>query len=94
LFAFMSPAEANASFVRLTSECRGRRSVVVGSVSPQGFPVEHLEKLRAAADGIVRVRSEGSYTFIQVVKTVNSARTPVYVMRQIAQPPFVEIMEQ
>jgi circadian clock protein KaiC len=94
LFAFMSPAEANASFVSLTSRCRGRRSVVVGSVSPQGFPVEHLEKLRAAADGIVRVRSEGSYTFIQVVKTVNSARTPVYVMRQIAQPPFVEIIEQ
>jgi len=94
LFAFMSPAEANASFVSLTSRCRSQRSMVVGSVSPQGFPVEHLEKLRAAADGIVRVRSEGSYTFIQVVKTVNSARTPVYLMRQVAKPPFVEIIEQ
>jgi len=93
LFAFMSPAEASASFAKLTSGCRGKRSVVVGSLSPQGFPEEQLESLRAAADGIVRVKSEGSYTFIQVVKTVNSARTPVYLMRQTPQPPFVEIME-
>jgi circadian clock protein KaiC len=94
LFAFMSAEEANAIFGSLTSRCRGGKSVVLGTVSPQGFPVEHLEKLRATADGIVRVWSEGSYTFIQVVKTVNSARTPVYVIRQVPQPPFVEIMEQ
>jgi circadian clock protein KaiC len=94
LFSFMPPDEADASFASLTSRCRGGRSVVLGSVSPQGFPVERLGKLRAAADGIVRVWSEGSYTFIQVVKTVNSARTPVYVINQIPRPPFIEIMAQ
>jgi circadian clock protein KaiC len=94
LFAFMSAEEANASFTSLTSSCRGGRSVVLGTVSPQGFPAEQLEKLRAAADGIVRVWSEGSYTFIQVVKTVNSARTPVYLLTQIPRPPFIEIMAQ
>ncbi|MFB3883128.1 MAG: ATPase domain-containing protein [Armatimonadota bacterium] len=94
LFAFMSAAEANGIFTSLTSRCRGGRSVVLGTVSPRSFPTEQLEKVRAAADGIVRVWSEGNYTFIQVVKTVNSARTPVYVMRPVPQPPFVEIMEQ
>ncbi|NIR00124.1 MAG: hypothetical protein GTN78_07955 [Gemmatimonadales bacterium] len=93
LFAFMSPEEANATFVNLTSRCRASRSVVLGAVSPRGAPPDQLEKLRAAADGIVRVWSEGSYSFLQVVKTVNSARTPVYAIRQIPRPPFIEIME-
>ncbi len=94
LFAFISADGASSVLTSLMSQCRGRRSVVFGTVSPQGFPIEHLEKLRATADGIVRVWSEGSYTFIQVVKTVNSARTPVYLIRQIPRPPFIEIMEQ
>jgi circadian clock protein KaiC len=94
LFAFMSPEEANATFVNLTSLCRGSRSVALGVVSPHGVPMEQLEKLRASADGIVRVWSEGSYSFLQVVKTVNSARTPIYPIRQIPGPPFIEIMEQ
>jgi hypothetical protein len=29
-----------------------------------------------------------------VVKTVNSARTPVYLLSQLPRPPFVEIMAQ
>jgi len=94
LFAFMSPEEAEATFMNLTSLCRGSRSVALGVVSPHSLPVEQLEKLRASADGIVRVWSEASYSFLQVVKTVNSARTPIYPIRQIAKPPFIEIMEQ
>ncbi len=94
LFALTSLEEANATFTLLTSRCLDGKSVVIGTVSPQALEPEHLDKVRAAADGIVRVWSEGSYTFIQVLKTVNSARTPVYVLTQIPRPPFIEIMEQ
>jgi circadian clock protein KaiC len=94
LVALMSPSEADCVFLHLTARCRGTRSVVLGSVNPRGVPAEQLEKLRAAADGIVRVWTEGSYSFLQVVKTVNSARTPVYAINQIPRPPFVEIMEE
>lgn len=94
LFALLSREEANCCFAKLTGRCRGSRSVVLGSVSPQGFPPELLDKLRAQADGIVRVWSERSYTFLQVVKTVNSARTPVYLVLQTPRPPFIEIIEQ
>jgi hypothetical protein len=93
LFALMSPGEADAILVNLASRCRATRSVVLGAVSPHSAPAEQLAKLRAAADGIVRVWSEGSYSFLEVVKTVNSARTPVYAIRQTPQPPFIEIME-
>lgn len=93
LFAFVPPEQASKAVSALTSCCRGLRSVVLGLVSPHGAPHEQIEKLRATADGIVRVWSEGSYTFLQVVKTVNSARTPVFVIKQITQPPFVEIIQ-
>jgi hypothetical protein len=66
----------------------------MGVVSPRVASMDQLEKLRTAADGIVRVWTEGSYTYLQVVKTVNSARTPVYAINQIPSPPFVEIMVQ
>jgi hypothetical protein len=93
LFALMSPEEADATVMNLASQCRATRSVVLGAVSPLGAPPEQVAKLRAAADGIVRVWSEGSYSFLEVVKTVNSARTPVYAIRQTPEPPFIEIME-
>ncbi len=93
LFAFMAPEKAHKAMRDLTSRCRGGRSVIVGLVSPRGTPHEELEMLRAAADGIVRVWSEGSYAFLQVVKTVNSARTPVFAIKQIPRPPFVEIIQ-
>jgi circadian clock protein KaiC len=93
LFAFLPPDQAAQAVLDLATCCRGLRSAVVGLVSPRGAPADHLEKLRATADGIVRVWSEGSYSFLQVVKTVNSARTPVYAIRQKPKPPFVEIIE-
>ena len=65
---------------------------MMGVVSPRTVGEDQLEKLRTAADGIIRVWTEGSYSFLQVLKTVNSARTPVYAIRQIRQPPFVEIV--
>jgi len=92
LFAFVPPQQAFAELLSLTSRCRLTKSVVLGVVSPRAAPVEQLEKLRAAADGIVRVWTEGSYSYLQVVKTMNSARTPVYALNQIPAPPFVQIM--
>jgi circadian clock protein KaiC len=94
LFAFLPPGEASAAVARLTGHCRASKSVILGSVSPLSLPADQLEKLRAAADGIVRVWSEGSYSYLQVVKTVNSARTPIYAIREISQPPFIEILSQ
>jgi len=93
LFSLMSPEEANSTFAKLTSQCRGTRSVILGVVTPGGMHPAQLAKLRAAADGILRVWSEGNYSFLEVVKTVNSARTPVYAIRQTPKPPFIEIME-
>ncbi len=93
LFAMVRPDLASRAVSDLALCCRGQRSVVLGMVAPRSTPPEELGKLRAAADGIVRVWSEGSYSFLQVVKTVNSARTPVYAIRQMPQPPFVKIIE-
>jgi len=94
LFSLMCPDNAMSSFVQIVSRCRATKSVVLGTVSPRGVPAEYLERLRAAADGVVRIWTEGSYSFLQVVKTVNSARTPVYLINPIPRPPFVEILGQ
>jgi len=92
LFTFLPPEEAYLTFLNVTARCRQSRAVVLGVVSPRAAPTEQLEKLRAAADGIVRIWTEGSYSFLQVVKTVNSARTPVYPINPIPRPPFIEII--
>ncbi len=94
LSALMPPSETDNIFMSLIARCRGTRAVVLASVNPRGLAPEQIEKLRAAADGIIRIWTEGSYSFLQVVKTVNSARTPVYAIRQIPNPPFIEIMEE
>jgi hypothetical protein len=93
LFAMVRPDLAGRAVSDLALCCRGQRSVVLAMVTPRATPPEELGKLRAAADGIVRVWSEGSYSFLQVVKTVNSVRTPVYAIKQVPRPPFVKIIE-
>jgi circadian clock protein KaiC len=92
LFALLPPAEACAAFINLTARCRQAKGVALGVVSPRACPSDQIEKLRAAADGIVRVWTEGSYSFLQIVKTINSARTPIYAINLLPEPPFVEIM--
>jgi len=92
LFALLPPQEGQAIFLKLAAHCRRKKAVVLGVVSPHAAPAEQLERVRSAADGIVRVWTEGSYSYLQVVKTVNSARTPVYAINQTPGPPFVEIM--
>jgi archaellum biogenesis ATPase FlaH len=92
LFSHLSPDRGHASLMGITRCCQGTKVVALGVASPRSIPGEHLEKLRAAADGIVRVWTEGGHPYLQVVKTVNSARTPVYAVNPIPKPPFVEIM--
>ncbi len=92
LLSLLPPDEGYRPLAYLTSRCRERRAVMIGVVSPGAVVPDQLEKLRTAADGIVRVWTKGSYAFLQVQKTVNSARTPVYAIRQIQQPPFIEIV--
>jgi len=92
LFAFLPPQQAFTALLDVTARCRQGKAVVFGVVSPRAVPAEQLEKLRAACDGMVRVWTEGNYSYLQVVKTVNSARTPAYALNHIPQPPFVEIM--
>jgi len=92
LFALLPPEDGYAAFSSLTALCRGVEAVVVGVVSPRAVPPEQLAKLRTAADGIVRVWTEGSYSYLQVLKTVNSVRTPVYAINHMPRPPFIEIV--
>jgi len=92
LLSLFPPEEEYRPLSHLTSCCRKAGAVMMGVVSPRTVGEDQLEKLRTAADGIIRVWTEGSYSFLQVLKTVNSARTPVYAIRQIRQPPFVEIV--
>jgi len=92
LLALLPPGEGYAAFGYIVRHCRRQRTVLLGAVSPHVTGPDELEKLRTEADGIVRVWNEGSYSYLQVVKTVNSARTPVYAINQMPQPPFLEIL--
>jgi circadian clock protein KaiC len=94
LFALLPPDEGLAAISEVASTCRQGKVVLMGVVSPRVGPMDQAEKLRTAADGIVRIWTEGSYSYLQVMKTVNSARTPVYAINQVPEPPFIEIMVQ
>jgi circadian clock protein KaiC len=94
LMALLPPKEGYAALGTILARCRQARTVVMGVVSPKVAPAQELEKLRTEADGLVRIWTEGSYSYLQVVKTVNSARTPAYAMNEIPEPPFVEILTQ
>lgn len=94
LMGLLPPEEGLAVLTNVIGHCRRSHVVMLGVVSPRVVPPDQLEKLRTAADGIVRIWTEGSYSFLQVVKTINSARTPVYAIREIPEPPFLEIVVQ
>jgi len=92
LLALVTSEEGYRTLAYLAASCRKGRAVLMGVVSPNAVAAQQLEKLRTVADGIVGVWTEGNYSFLQVRKTVNSARTPVYAVRQIPRPPFLEIL--
>jgi len=92
LHSLLTPEDAQRQLSNLANFCRDRQAVVLGTVSPSAVPCDEMEKLRALADGIVRVWTDHNYSFLQVMKTANSVRTPVYSIHQIGQPPFIEIL--
>lgn len=65
--------------------------VCMGFLNPEAVSVSAREKLRTEADGIVRMWKEGHYSYIQVVKTVNSVQTPVCNIMETNVPPHVRI---
>jgi len=52
-----------------------------------------LERIRVLADGIISIWREGSYNYLQVLKTVNSVRTPVVAFLEAGQAPYIELQQ-
>jgi len=71
---------------------RRHRGVILGMVNPKSVDSASVEKIRTTSDGIVSVRREANYSYIQVVKTVNSVRSPVSAFLERPDPPFIEIL--
>jgi circadian clock protein KaiC len=66
--------------------------VAFGTLTPGTVPEEAREKVRTIADGIIRIWTSGGYNYLQVIKTLNSVRTPTYAFLETSEPPFVDIL--
>ena len=66
--------------------------VGIGLLNPLAIPSATRESLLMEADGIVRLWKEGNYTYIQVVKTVNSVQTPIHCVVESSLPPYLRVM--
>ncbi len=77
----------------LTESLRRRGAVAMATLNPDITDQQSLQRIRSLADGIIRVWREGNYNYLQVLKTVNSVRTPVTAFLEIAEPPFFELLE-
>jgi circadian clock protein KaiC len=93
LFALLPPGEGYRQLSAMAALCREKNAVVLGTVSPSAVQENDLDRIRAFADGLVRVWTQGNYSYLQVVKTANSTRTPVLPIKQTSEPPFLQIME-
>ena len=71
---------------------RIHRGISLGTLSPGTVSEEARERIRTAADGVVTIWTSGSYNYLQVIKTVNSVRTPIYAFLETPEPPFVDIL--
>lgn len=67
--------------------------VCLGFLNPNAVPASAREKLRSEADGLVRIWREGNYEYIQVLKTLNAARTLVHGFVETSSPPYLRILE-
>jgi circadian clock protein KaiC len=85
------------SFLRdlaiLADALRERGAIAVATLNSDVFSRQEVERIRSLADGIIRIWREGTYNYLQVIKTVNSARTPVVAFLEVAEPPFIELLE-
>jgi len=85
--------QALRSLQVLTDALRERGAIAMATMNPEVFDSASAERLRALADGVIRVWREGAYNYLQVLKTVNSARTPVVAFLEIAEPPYFELIQ-
>ena len=69
-----------------------RAGIAFGTLTPGTICEEARENVRTIADGIIRIWSTGSYNYLQVIKTVNSVRTPTYAFLETGEPPYVDIL--
>ncbi|MHB9022954.1 MAG: ATPase domain-containing protein [Armatimonadota bacterium] len=66
--------------------------VCLGFLNPEAVPASAREKLATEADGIVRMWKQGTYSYVQVVKTVNSVLTPINSLIETNTPPYLKII--
>lgn len=67
--------------------------VCLGMLNADAVPPAVRARLQMEADGIVRMWKEDNYTYIQVVKTVNSVLTPICTLVETNTPPFLKILQ-
>jgi len=67
--------------------------VCLGLVNADAIPASARARLLMEADGIVRMWKQDNYTYIQVVKTVNSVFTPICTFVETTTPPFMKILQ-
>ncbi|MHB0937528.1 MAG: RAD55 family ATPase [Armatimonadota bacterium] len=67
--------------------------VCVGLVNPEAMSPDTRARLLMEADGIVRLWREGNYTYVQVIKTVNSVLTPVHCLVETNTPPYLLVQD-
>ena len=67
--------------------------VCLGVLNADAVPPSARARLLMEADGIVRLWKQDSYTYIQVVKTVNSVLTPICTLVETNTPPFLKILQ-
>ncbi|UCH35965.1 MAG: hypothetical protein JSV65_06320 [Armatimonadota bacterium] len=74
-----------------TDSLRESGAVAMAILNRDVIAPQSVERIRSLADGIIRMWREGGYNYLQVLKTVNSVRTPVVAFLEIAEPPFIEL---
>ncbi len=67
--------------------------VCLGILNSDAVPPSARARLLMEADGIVRLWKQDNYTYIQVVKTVNSVLTPICTLVETNTPPFLKILQ-
>jgi len=93
MLAGMASDEFMRQLGALTESLRRLGAVCMATLDPDVTDRQSAERIRALADGIIRVWRDGAYNYLQVLKTVNSARTPVTAFLEIAEPPYIELLE-
>lgn len=67
--------------------------VCIGLLNPDAVPEEIYAQLLQEADGIAQIWREGNYTYVQLVKTVNSVLTPAYCLVETNTPPYLAVLD-